>query len=641
MTVLNCITYAMMVLYMKSTEDVNVCSSMSSNKSNKMSDKIDDVFRINSTDNKTKRSFNNSNGLIFTHKVKKYFESEYFTNEDFSEDIRFQLANRMYQFFKMYSLDSEYKNEQVCEFYQKIEAISEKDAIASVKMFESTRTPKEPKKSSDSLSDREFMSKYMCVKFFESITRIVIVQNVNTDKLVSIIFTLNPNVPLLSNLSKTEFIDTVDRDDRYTKLSQLVEYCDYFYEEIMLKKHQFKSNQFIKAINEINFYVLEIISFLITSALNLLLICVLKGTGDSMYGNVRYLKVIDALALSNLIFNVLSVILWMFSKYSLFYLAESSKLKKKIKEQNKEKLDENSFEEDEEIHLTIMQQYYLFYEVVIAKGKLIGFFWNIVFSAAGYFSQCQILYIIQIFALVNLSVTLRNLIRSITFKAKQLFAVLLLTIIFNHVFGAIAFFNFSKDFIRATDFRTKHSYPSEFEFLYDIIGSPNNEDSHMENECGSLLYCVTTHFDYGMRFDGGIADRMSRASYTFTKGYYLARFFYEEFYFIILVILMLNMIFGIIIEAFSELRAHEASIETDKNEVCFICSVNKETCEKRGKKIVDHINNVHNIWTYVEYILGLRFVDIQETNAINSLVMLDIENKELSWFPIDPEANNE
>jgi AraC-like DNA-binding protein len=163
----------------------------------------------------------------------------------------------------------------------------------------------------------------------------------------------------------------------------------------------------------------------------------------------------------------------------------------------------------------------------------------------------------------------------------------------------------------------------------DIIGSPNNPNNHIENECGTLLYCFATHLDYGLRFDGGIADRMKKSSYNSERSYYIYRFFYEELYFIALVMLMLNMIFGIIFEAFSELRNKEQAIEKDKKEICFICGMDKESCKKKGEKLDEHLEHVHNIWTYVEYIMGLRFVDLQETNAINSYVIESIEKKEL------------
>ena len=179
--------------------------------------------------------------------------------------------------------------------------------------------------------------------------------------------------------------------------------------------------------------------------------------------------------------------------------------------------------------------------------------------------------------------------------------------------------------MRAIDSKMPHAYPEEFDFLNDLIGGIYTEPSHIESECGTLAYCFATHMDYGMRFDGGIADRMSARSYNLNKSYYLARFFYEMAYFISQTVMLQ--------EAFSELRNKEQKIEKDKNEICFICGIDKGTCEKNGQKFEEHINKVHNLWTYVDYILGLRFVDIQETNAINSYVMETIEKKELSWFP--------
>ena len=42
-----------------------------------------------------------------------------------------------------------------------------------------------------------------------------------------------------------------------------------------------------------------------------------------------------------------------------------------------------------------------------------------------------------------------------------------------------------------------------------------------------------------------------------------------------------------------------------------------------------------------DFILGLRFVDIQDTNAVNSYVMEKIERKELVWLPMYKEKEDE
>ena len=590
--------------------------------------KIDDKENLSQTRTMDRKSYK------FSPVMKKYFTDLYFNDLELGEDIRFALANRMFQFFKLYSIEDSFRNPAVCEFYDKMEMLPE-PVITKFYYSQNKNILNDDKTTL--VTDAKFFENYFCVSFFESITRIVFVNKPSSDKPVRVLFTLNPVVPLLSKISKEDFIDNVDRSDRYIKLLSLVESCDYFFEEVSYKQSSGKNNILIRLITDLNFYWLEVFAFIITLTINIVMVCTLKGVGDAFYGDQHINNVIDDLGLVNFIYNCIALLLWLYSKFNLFYLTECQKmLKKKKNEQSDE-----SAENDEEVTLTLSEKMYAVFVVLVLKNKLFGFIWNIAFSAGGHFSDVYFLYIIQLFSIVNLSQTLRNLILSLTVKANQLCTVFYFTIILNLVFAAIAFFNFSQDFIKAIDSKPPKVYPSEFDFMLDLVGAPYIEPSHIENECGTLLYCFCIHLDYGMRFDGGIADRMEKASYTFEQSYYVARFFYEEFYFISLVVLMLNMIFGIIIEAFSELRNNEQAIDKDKREICFICGIDKESCEKKGEKLQEHLEKVHNIWTYVEYILGLRFVDIQETNAINSYVIENLERKELMWFPYDETKTGE
>ena len=222
---------------------------------------------------------------------------------------------------------------------------------------------------------------------------------------------------------------------------------------------------------------------------------------------------------------------------------------------------------------------------------LTGFIWNFVFSCIAVFSKIYFLYIVQILGILNLSRTLKNIILSLVIKFNQLSALFYCILVFNLLFGNISFFKFSRDFIR--------------EIESGEPGSSYFEAAHVENECGTLLYCFATHLNYGMRFNGGIADRMEAASYTYEKSYYIGRIFYEELYFLILVILVLNIIYGVIIDAFSELRNNEEKINRDKEGVCYIYGIDKETCQKKGEKIEAHLENMHNLWIYVKYMIGL------------------------------------
>ena len=305
-----------------------------------------------------------------------------------------------------------------------------------------------------------------------------------------------------------------------------------------------------------------------------------------------------------------------------------------------EKNKEND-EEEKEVNLRVLDKLEAGFTVIIRNNNLLPFFWNISFSIVAALTKIYFLYIIQIFIIFNLSSTLKNLISSIAFRGGQLVSVFYFSVIVNLCLASIAFYYFEEDFSKAIDSKMPHNYPSGFEFLNDLIGSPYTEPAHIESECGTFAYCLMTHLDYGMRFDGGIADRMSRRSYNYNPGMYLSRFFYEMVYFWSQTVMLQGMLFSIVIEAFSELRNREIEIEKDKNEICFICGVDKATCEKNGQKFDEHTNKEHNLWTYVDFILGLRFIDIQDTNAVNSYVMEKIERKELVWFPMYKEKEDE
>jgi hypothetical protein len=116
-------------------------------------------------------------------------------------------------------------------------------------------------------------------------------------------------------------------------------------------------------------------------------------------------------------------------------------------------------------------------------------------------------------------------------------------------------------------------------------------------------------------------------------GYFMARFLYEFIFFIIVIVIMLGVVFGIIIDTFAELREKTTHIEGDMKNVCFICGAKKDELEKECINYYEHITNDHNIWNYALYIIGLKFVDPQETNAINSYVIQMNEERSISWFP--------
>lgn len=565
----------------------------------------------------------------FTPEMRRFFTSLYFNDMSIGKNTKFSLANKMYQYFKMLGQSSTFKNPYISEFFLKMNMFTEAEVN---KAYSNQKDKLINKITKAKITDNRFIDQYLCVSFFESITKTVFVNKPGEDEPARVIFTINPIVLLLSKISKDDFNDNVLRTDRYTKLFCLMERIDNFFEEISYKQIHGKSNYFIRMITDINFYYLEVMAFCITLGINLIMVIILQGEGDVLFGDNNINYVLTDLGIANLVFNSVSVMLWLISKYNLLYMTECQKMLKAYK------LKQYEDEEEHKVILMTKDKLKAAFIVLIEKNKLFAFFWNILFSAVASFTQVYFIYIFQLFIIFNLSQTLRNLLTSLTLKARQLSAVFYCSVVFNLVLATIAFFRFEEDFLNKISEKMPHVYPDQFNFVRDIIGGVLTEPEHIESECGTLIYCFATHLDYGMRFDGGIADRMMARSFNLNKSLYTSRFFYEEFYFILQTVLFQGMIFGIVIEAFSELRNQEQTIEQDKSDNCFICGIDKEACEKNGQRFEDHIKNEHNMWTYVEYILCLRFIDIQDTNAINSYVIKKIEKKELDWFPISKES---
>jgi hypothetical protein len=127
---------------------------------------------------------------------------------------------------------------------------------------------------------------------------------------------------------------------------------------------------------------------------------------------------------------------------------------------------------------------------------------------------------------------------------------------------------------------------------------------------------------------------MAKVSYERHIGKYLFRWFYNLAYFILIIILMLEMVFGIIVETFRELRIDQQKHDADKHDKCFICGIKRDEIEKIKKNFEEHVNVEHNLWNYVNYMIRLKFSDPHDLNAINSYALDLLEGNLISWIPI-------
>ena len=170
-----------------------------------------------------------------------------------------------------------------------------------------------------------------------------------------------------------------------------------------------------------------------------------------------------------------------------------------------------------------------------------------------------------------------------------------------------------------------------FFFLHSDFSTEINY--YNDNYCNSLIFAYLNALDYGLRARGGLGDSGRRISFLRNKQHYLIRLFIDDLFFLLIVIIMIDMVFGIIIKSFDELRHSNQKHLSDKVNYCFICHANKELLEKLRINFNEHVMITHNIWKYIEYMISLKLKDIHDLNYINQYIRTKMERKDITWLP--------
>ena len=126
---------------------------------------------------------------------------------------------------------------------------------------------------------------------------------------------------------------------------------------------------------------------------------------------------------------------------------------------------------------------------------------------------------------------------------------------------------------------------------------------------------------------------MVRISYMRNNINYATRIIYDVTYFLICIIVMIDLIFGIILGTFSQMREQERKKEIDRVNHCFICHDTRANVEKKDEDFTKHRESRHNLWNYVNYMLYLEFTPFYTLNAINNYARVNLDEKNIGFLP--------
>lgn len=140
--------------------------------------------------------------------------------------------------------------------------------------------------------------------------------------------------------------------------------------------------------------------------------------------------------------------------------------------------------------------------------------------------------------------------------------------------------------------------------------------------------------DFGLRAGGGIGDVSLPADFLGGgKGFGKAAF--DLLFFVIVIIMFLNMVFGIIVDTFAELRQRREFIDNDHQRKCFICGMDQNVFDRVSSGgFAHHIKYEHNMWHYLYFLHYIKLKKLEDLNGQEHHVFQMMSLKEPSFFPI-------
>ncbi|XP_077386404.1 inositol 1,4,5-trisphosphate-gated calcium channel ITPR1 isoform X7 [Festucalex cinctus] len=262
-------------------------------------------------------------------------------------------------------------------------------------------------------------------------------------------------------------------------------------------------------------------------------------------------------------------------------------------------------------------------------------------------------YSLLLFDLIYREETLLNVIKSVTRNGRSIVLTAVLALILVYLFSIVGYIFFKDDFILAVDRIPNKSLElgatmmGQF-FSGGVCHKENGENcssgapslaiqpsavviEDKERTCDSLLMCIVTVLSHGLRSGGGVGDVLRKPSKE--EPLFAARVIYDLLFFFMVIIIVLNLIFGVIIDTFADLRSEKQKKEEILKTTCFICGLERDKFDNKTVTFEEHIKVEHNMWHYLFFIVLVKVKDSTEYTGPESYVAEMIREHNLDWFP--------
>ncbi|KAM9535404.1 inositol 1,4,5-trisphosphate-gated calcium channel ITPR1 isoform 2-T2 [Salvelinus alpinus] len=280
--------------------------------------------------------------------------------------------------------------------------------------------------------------------------------------------------------------------------------------------------------------------------------------------------------------------------------------------------------------------YHLMYLIICSLGVFVHVFF----------------YSLLLFDLVYREETLLNVIKSVTRNGRSIVLTAVLALILVYLFSIVGYIFFKDDFILEVDRIPNTTLENEASLANELVSAgmclsetgENNCTTELQVEdfvedmedgkertCDSLLMCIVTVLSHGLRSGGGVGDVLRKPSKE--EPLFAARVIYDLLFFFMVIIIVLNLIFGVIIDTFADLRSEKQKKEEVLKTTCFICGLERDKFDNKTVTFEEHIKEEHNMWHYLFFIVLVKVKDSTEYTGPESYVAEMIKEHNLDWFP--------
>ncbi|KAL4219957.1 hypothetical protein ACF0H5_020368 [Mactra antiquata] len=216
----------------------------------------------------------------------------------------------------------------------------------------------------------------------------------------------------------------------------------------------------------------------------------------------------------------------------------------------------------------------------------------------GYFFAFHLLHITE------LNQLLKRVIQAVTTNGKSLLLVALLGLAIFYIY-ALILFAFYRDWMWKSD-----------------------DGRH----CRNVYECFISILHHGL-VEGPYTQFEGNMSSSFYEAIGIT--FFDVSFFIIITTIGLNIIFGIIVDTFSQLRDSKWEIDKDMQNNCFICSRESYDFERQGGGFQKHVKDEHYQWAYLFFFIHLDETRPNDYSALELYVYKLLMINNFDFFPLN------